>query len=213
MIPNHFERGRAAISKGIIKHAKSSTEKNLAALQNIITNATPLIGIEHSCILTFRDEYPDLVKSSNREAAKSLGKNCLLYDEFLLREIGKGNISPDSFQVVAEEIWLHGHCHQKSLVGIDKTATVLRKLLKGKVNVIPSSCCGMAGSFGYEKDHYETSMAIGEMVLFPAVRAASRNKTPLVAAPGTSCRHQIKDGTGVTAKHPIEILYTYCKNK
>jgi Fe-S oxidoreductase len=115
------------------------------------------------------------------------------------------------------EIWLHGHCHQKALVGVDKTAMALRSLLAGaKVNVIPSGCCGMAGSFGYEKEHYKTSLAIGEMVLFPAVRKAMSGgaETPtIVAAPGTSCRQQILDGTGVKAVHPIEILYRFIKTK
>ncbi|MCQ2341168.1 MAG: hypothetical protein MJZ48_01750, partial [Paludibacteraceae bacterium] len=104
-------------------------------------------------------------------------------------------------------IYLHGHCHQKALVGVEKTAECLR-LTGAEVKVIPSGCCGMAGSFGYEKEHYATSMAIGEMVLFPAVRQATKAQPQvLVAAPGTSCRQQILDGTGVKALHPIEILY------
>jgi Fe-S oxidoreductase len=113
------------------------------------------------------------------------------------------------------EIWLHGHCHQKALVGVEKTAKVLDTLLAGaKVNVIPSGCCGMAGSFGYEKEHYKTSLEIGEMVLFHAVRKAAFSTSDIpaiVAAPGTSCRQQILDGTGVKAIHPIEILYNLLK--
>ena len=167
--------------------------------------------------MSFRDEYPDLVAPEKRNKARVLAKNCLLYDEFLLKEIEDGNISADDFENAAMVIWLHGHCHQKALVGVDKTAKVLKQLLSGsKVNVIPSGCCGMAGSFGYEKEHYETSLAIGEMVLFPAVRKAiaSKGEIPtVVAAPGTSCRHQILDGTGVKAVHPIEILYRFLKNK
>lgn len=209
-IPNHTESGRAAISKGMLRHAKKCAEKNVMSLCNIINEGTPLVGIEPSCILTFRDEYPDLVNQDYREDAKRLAVNCLLYDEFLLKEINAGRISPESFKNLKGEVWLHGHCHQKSLVGIDKTAKILETLLKAKVNVIPSSCCGMAGSFGYEEAHYKESMAIGEMVLFPAVRnAMSKSKDAIVSAPGTSCRHQIKDGTGVTAFHPIEILWQY----
>ena len=130
------------------------------------------------------------------------------------------SISADDFVGQEVEIWLHGHCHQKALVGVDKTAKALGKLLSGaKVNVIPSGCCGMAGSFGYEKEHYKTSLEIGEMVLFPAVRRAmeeGRRRTEevaptFVAAPGTSCRQQILDGTGVKAVHPIEILYIFLK--
>ncbi|MBR4924271.1 MAG: FAD-binding protein [Prevotella sp.] len=209
-IPKHVESGRAAISKGCLKYAKQFAEKNVALLADKISESNPLIGIEPSCILSFRDEYPDLVVPENRNKARELAKNCLLYDEFLLKEIEAGNISAEDFENAAMEIWLHGHCHQKALVGVDKTAKALRELLSGaKVNVIPSGCCGMAGSFGYEKEHYETSLAIGEMVLFPAVREATKRnkKNVIVLAPGTSCRQQIFDGTGIKALHPIELLF------
>ena len=126
-----------------------------------------------------------------------------------MREYEAGRISADAFRAFDGEIYLHGHCHQKSLIGVGKCAEMLRLIPGAKVNVIPSGCCGMAGSFGYEKEHYDTSMAIGEMALFPAVRKATsdKQKKVLVAAPGTSCRQQILDGTGVKALHPIEILY------
>lgn len=216
-IPKHVESGRAAISKGCLKLAKKYAERNVSLLTDSITESHPLIGIEPSCILTFRDEYPDLVAPENRDKAKNLAKNCLLYDEFLLKEIEASNITADDFENDAMEIWLHGHCHQKALVGVDKTAKVLRQLLPGsKVNVIPSGCCGMAGSFGYEKEHYKTSLEIGEMILFPTVRNAVKEAhgiPAIVAAPGTSCRQQILDGTGVKAVHPIEVLYRFLKNK
>jgi len=144
-----------------------------------------------------------------------LGNRCLLYDEFLCEEIREGRISAEDFEDKKMEIWLHGHCHQKAIVGMEKTTQMLRQLLRGAtVHVIPSGCCGMAGSFGYEKEHYKTSLAIGEMVLFPAVRKALQQpceQPTFVAAPGTSCRQQILDGTGVRAVHPIEILYKYLK--
>lgn len=214
-IPKHAESGRAAISKGCLKYAKQFAEKNVELLADKICDSHPLIGIEPSCILSFRDEYPDLVAPENRNKARELAKNCLLYDEFLLKEIEAGNIFADDFDTKEMEIWLHGHCHQKALVGVEKTAKVLRQLLSAsKVNIIPSGCCGMAGSFGYEKEHYETSLAIGEMILFPAVRKAVKeaNGIPaIVAAPGTSCRQQMLDGTGVKAVHPIEILYKLLK--
>lgn len=216
-IPHHVESGRAAISKGCLKLAKKYANKNVEILSPIITEETPLVGIEPSCILSFRDEYPDLVNEDLEEKATSLAKNALLYDEFILREIEAGRITPESFSNDEMEIFLHGHCHQKSLIGIEKTQRVLTTLLQGaKVNVIPSSCCGMAGSFGYEKEHYKKSIAIGEMVLFPAVRKAVKEHkeaegSPLfVLAPGTSCRQQILDGTGVKAHHPLEILQKYC---
>lgn len=216
-IPNHVESGRAAISKGCLKYARKFAVKNVQLLKDKVSDSHPLIGIEPSCILSFRDEYPDLVPAEMRQEALALGKNCLLYDEFLMKEIAEGNISASDFENVKMEIWLHGHCHQKALVGVDKTAKALDKLLEGaKVNVIPSGCCGMAGSFGYEKEHYKTSLDIGEMVLFPAVRKAVSQLSDIpaiIAAPGTSCRQQILDGTGVKAVHPIEILYSQLKQK
>ncbi len=213
IVPKHVESGRAAISKGCLNQARHYAEKNIALLKDIITPETPLVGIEPSCILSFRDEYPDLVVPQHRAAAQSLAKNCLLFDEFLVQEINKGHITPDMFSAMPAEIWLHGHCHQKALVGVEKTAAVLALPLKAVVHVIPSGCCGMAGSFGYEQAHYRTSIAIGEMILFPAVRKAVEHNTldrpVFIAAPGTSCRTQIHDGTGITALHPIEILHLF----
>ena len=213
-IPKHKESGRAAISKGCLKRAKQIAEQNVQLLKEVVTDEAPLVGLEPSCILSFRDEYPDLVPSELRNDAKELGQHSLLFDEFLLREIKAGHINRDSFEQTPIEIFLHGHCHQKALVGVEVMAEVLCQLLNAKVNVIPSGCCGMAGSFGYEKEHYKTSLEIGEMVLFPAVRKAvslSTDKPTFVVAPGTSCRQQIFDGTGVKALHPIKILYKYLK--
>jgi Fe-S oxidoreductase len=148
-----------------------------------------------------------------RDKARALGRNCLLFDEFLMREHQAGRIGPEAFREVPADIWLHGHCHQKSLVGVGKSAQLLQLIPGVTVHVIPSGCCGMAGSFGYEKEHYATSMAIGGMVLFPAVRKAmdSPVRITLIAAPGTSCRRQILDGTGFHAKHPVEILFDSLK--
>ena len=215
IIPKTVESGRAAISKGCLHLAARFAKKNVRLLRDKITDDTPLVGIEPSCILSFRDEYPTLVPAAMRPDAERLGKNCLLYDEFIMREVVRGNITSEQFRSDAVEIWLHGHCHQKSLVGIEKTAAMLR-LLKGcQLHIIPSSCCGMAGSFGYEKEHYQTSLAIGEMILFPTLRKATKQHAAdstvpmLVAAPGTSCRQQILDGTGIHAVHPIEIMQRY----
>jgi len=215
-IPKHKESGRAAISKGCLKHAKQIAQQNVLLLKDKVSNDIPLVGIEPSCILSFRDEYPDLVSAELRNDAKELGQYSLLFDEFLLREIKAGYINRDRFDQTPIEIFLHGHCHQKALVGVEVMAEVLRQLLNAKVNIIPSGCCGMAGSFGYEKEHYKTSLEIGEMVLFPAVRKAVKEpseKPTFVVAPGTSCRQQIFDGTGIKAVHPIEILYKYLKVK
>lgn len=212
-IPQHVESGRAAFSKGCLKLAKKYAIKNVELLADKVSDSHPLIGIEPSCILSFRDEYPDIVPAELRETAKKLAKNCLLFDEFIMREVQTGHISSESFKELSAEIYLHGHCHQKSLIGVGECAEMLRLIPGVKVNVIPSGCCGMAGSFGYEKEHYETSKAIGEMVLFPTVRKATadKEKNVIVAAPGTSCRQQILDGTGVKALHPIEIMYNNLK--
>jgi Fe-S oxidoreductase len=211
-IPKHVESGRAAISKGCLRLAKKLAIKNVTLLKDVVSADAPLIGIEPSCILSFRDEYPDLVPQEMREDAKKLAANCLLFDEFLTREARNGRIDTDAFRPLDADIWLHGHCHQKSLIGVGASAEMLRLIPGARVHVIPSGCCGMAGSFGYEKEHYETSMAIGEMVLFPTLRKAaeSTGKT-LVAAPGTSCRQQILDGTGFKAQHPVEILFNSLK--
>lgn len=215
-IPKHEESGRAAISKGCLNVATKYAEKNVRLLKGIVNDDTPLIGIEPSCILTFRDEYIDLVREPMKEDARQLGKNCFLYDEWLVREVKKGNINPSVFKSIPANIWLHGHCHQKALVGVEHTASLLRMIPNADVHVIPSGCCGMAGSFGYEKKNYETSMAIGEMVLFPTIRKAQENtdanKQTIICAPGISCRQQIMEGVGVKAYHPIEILYKAITN-
>ena len=215
-IPKHVESGRAAISKGCLRLARKFAVRNVSLLKDLVSEEIPLVGIEPSCILSFRDEYPDLVPEEQRAEAKALGRNCLLFDEFLVRELEAGRIGRDAFREVRADIWLHGHCHQKSLVGVGPSARLLGLIPGAVVHVIPSGCCGMAGSFGYEKEHYATSLAIGEMVLFPTVRKAMEASTgterlTLVAAPGTSCRQQILDGTGFHARHPLVIMFDCLK--
>jgi FAD/FMN-containing dehydrogenase/Fe-S oxidoreductase len=204
-IVKHKESGRAYISKGFLKQAQQIAIKNVNTFKDIISSNTPLIGIEPSTILGFRDEYPNLVDSVDKQTALKLSKSVLLVDEFISLEIDKGNITSSLFTSEAKEIILHGHCHQKALSSINHTEKILNLPVNFSVKTIPSGCCGMAGSFGYEKEHYKLSNKIGEMVLFPAIRKTKN--TTLIVAPGTSCRHQIKDGTKKTALHPIEILY------
>jgi Fe-S oxidoreductase len=204
LLPLHRESGRAALSKGLLRKAKVLAEENIRCLAPIITESEPLLGIEPSALLSFRDEYPALVDPSQRDVARSLAPNCLLLEEFIAREAASGRISPDQFTKNSQIIHLHGHCHQKALASIDSTVTMLSLPENYSVEVIPSGCCGMAGSFGYEVEHYDLSMKIGELVLFPSVRKLSQEI--LIAAPGTSCRHQIHDGTARKALHPAEIL-------
>lgn len=205
MVVDHGESGRSALSKGLLLKAKKHAETNVRIFGNLIDGNTPLIGLEPSAILSFRDEYPRIVGPELVAAAKKLKFHVQLIDEFLGKEIAAGNITPALFTKDSKYIKLHGHCHQKALSSLSWTQKILSLPANYKVETIPSGCCGMAGSFGYEAEHYEVSMQVGEMVLFPAVRTAGDQT--LIAAPGTSCRHQIADGTGRKAKHPVEILW------
>ncbi len=210
-IPKHGESGRTYISKGLIRTAKRIANQNVMMLADIVTSETPLVGIEPSAILSFRDEYPSLVDKELRNKAKQLAPNTLLFEEYIVREFDNGNISADDFTELEKETLLHGHCQQKSVASTEPTKKMLSIPKNYTVKEIPSGCCGMAGSFGYEKEHFELSMKVGELVLFPAVRKASA-KT-LITAPGTSCRHQIHDGTGRSAVHPIEVMFDALKKQ
>jgi len=205
----HPESARAWLSKGLLRKARTFAEQNVRIFSEVINDNVPLLGIEPSAILSFRDEYPDLVREELRATAKELAKNVFLIDEFLDKEAGKGNIKADQFTAEKKQIKLHGHCQQKALSSALYSKNILSLPAQYSVEVIPSGCCGMAGSFGYEEEHYDLSMQIGELVLFPAVRSAAEET--LIAAPGTSCRHQVKDGTGKKALHPIEILFDALK--
>jgi FAD/FMN-containing dehydrogenase/Fe-S oxidoreductase len=205
LLPKQVESGRAWLSKGLLRKAKQIANQNIELLGGIVTSAIPLIGIEPSAILTFRDEYPDLADEHNLASAKALARNTFLIDEYIANEISKGNIQKEAFTKNAKLIKLHGHCQQKAIASVAATQTILSFPENYKVEVIPSGCCGMAGSFGYEKEHYDLSMQIGELVLLPAVR--NQLSDTIIAAPGTSCRHQIKDGAQKIALHPVEILF------
>lgn len=204
-IPVHKESGRTFLSKGLIRTSKKIATENVNLLKDIISEETSLIGIEPSAILAFRDEYPELVNKDLQAASKKLAKNALLFEEFISAEIEKGKISESSFTSDEKQILLHGHCQQKAIASTEPSKKMLSFPKNYSVKEIPSGCCGMAGSFGYEKEHYDLSMKIGEMVLFPAVRGAEEKM--VISAPGTSCRHHIKDGTGRNAKHPVVVLY------
>jgi Fe-S oxidoreductase len=205
VIPEHIESGRTWLSKGLVRKAAAIVDQNLRLLAPVVSAETPLVGIEPSAILTFRDEYPDLASDEMLGAAKELAKNSFLIDDFLAREIDLGQIRPDQFTQEKRQVLLHGHCQQKALLSVAGSVKLLSLPANYTVSVVPSGCCGMAGSFGYEAEHYEVSQKIGELVLLPAVRRQAEET--IIAAPGTSCRHQIKDGTGRVARHPVEVLY------
>jgi FAD/FMN-containing dehydrogenase/Fe-S oxidoreductase len=205
VIPKHFDSGRAQISKGLLRDAQRLAIRNVELLKDVVSSETPMVGIEPSAILGFRDEVPDLVPERLVEAANAVAKQALLIDEFIAREADRGRIRREAFTKESRNIKLHGHCHQKSLASLTPTVKALELPVNYKVQVIPSGCCGMAGSFGYEKEHFDISMKIGGLVLLPAMRSAPADT--IIAAPGTSCRHQIKDGAGRIAHHPAEILH------
>ncbi len=205
VIPEALESGRTYLSKGLVLEAQKLAIKNVEKFKDLITENTPLIGIEPSAILTFRDEYIDLVPENLKTAAQQLAKNTFLFEEWFAQEIEKGNIIKEAFSKEKKLIKLHGHCHQKAMSNLVFSKKAMGLPQNYEVQLIPSGCCGMAGSFGYEAEHFEVSMQIGELVLFPTVRQQPTNV--IIAAPGTSCRHQILDGTGRLAQHPIEILF------
>ncbi|MEM6396861.1 MAG: FAD-linked oxidase C-terminal domain-containing protein [Bacteroidota bacterium] len=198
------DSARAQLSKGLLPAAQRIATANVQALADLVGPETPLLGIEPSAILGFRDEYLRLTRDEVQVQAKSMAPHCLLIDEFLHCELEAGCIAPEDLNQESLTILLHGHCHQKALSSVEATAQLLDAAPNFHVQIIPTGCCGMAGSFGYEQEHYALSQQIGEMVLFPAVRAASAGTT--VVATGTSCRHQIEDGVGRKAVHWVEIL-------
>jgi Fe-S oxidoreductase len=205
IIPDHLESGRTYLSKGLVRKAKTIINQNIEMLGGLIDESHPLIGIEPSAILTLRDEYIDLAMPANKSTAKKIAAAVFTIEEFIAAEIAKGTIHAGLFHTEAKQIALHGHCYQKVLSSQESIKNMLSIPTNYSVTVIPSGCCGMAGSFGYEQEHYAISQQVGELVLFPAVRKLSPDH--IIAAAGTSCRHQIKDGTQVHAMHPVEILY------
>ncbi len=204
-IIDHPESGRAAISKGLLERAKKVANQNITIFKDVINEKAPLIGVEPSAILSFRDEYPKLVDDSLVEAAKQIKMHTYMIEEFLAQEAKKGKITSADFSNTKRDILLHGHCHQKSLGDIEDSVWALSLPEQHHVTLIPSGCCGMAGSFGYEKEHYEISQQVGGLVLFPSIEKA-KTETIIVAS-GTSCRHQIKDGTERKAVHAVEVLW------
>ena len=206
-IVDHDESGRAFISKGFLEEAQAVTNKNVTIFKDLISESTPLIGIEPSAILTFRDEYLRLAK--DKESAEKLSKNVLTIEEFFKKEITSGKIHSGQFSDIEKSIKIHGHCHQKSMSSVEVTFAMLNLPKNSNVTIYNSGCCGMAGSFGYEKEHYDISMQMGEDTLFPKIRAT--NSETAIAAAGTSCRHQIFDGTNRKALHPVTILRTCLK--
>lgn len=197
------DSGRAFISKGFLEKAKKAATKNINKCAHLTDAGIPLLGIEPSAILSFRDEYPQLV--DNMVLANQLAGQTFLIEEFLAQEIELDNIKAEQFDTESREVLVHVHCHQKALSSTEHTRKILSLPQNHHVEIIQTGCCGMAGSFGYEAEHYEVSMQMGEISLFPKVRTAKAST--IVIANGTSCRHQIHDGTKRQAIHPIELMW------
>ena len=194
--------GRPMISKGLLKEAKKHAQENVAALQPYAKKGIPIIGVEPSCIACMRDEYPDLLQT---ETSQQVAEHSFFFEEFITDLKTKGEldlplVKPDTLS----DIKVHTHCYQKAFGTAERVIQMLELIPNATVEEIAGGCCGMAGSFGYEKEHYEISMAIGEQSLFPAVREAKPET--VIAAAGTSCRQQIKDGAQQKAVHPIMVL-------
>ncbi|MDF1574201.1 MAG: FAD-linked oxidase C-terminal domain-containing protein [Bacteroidales bacterium] len=208
-IVKHPLSGRTYISKGLLKKARKIARKNVEIFSVLISGERPLVGIEPSAILGFRDEFPELVGDDLKEQAEALSRHCFTIEEYLEQAFDNHLFDSSLFTEEKRTLKLHGHCQQKSIASTGPTKRVLSIPANFTVEEIPSGCCGMAGSFGYEKEHYELSMKVGELVLFPAVRES--DTAALIVAPGTSCRHQIADGTGRRALHPVEVLFEALK--
>jgi FAD/FMN-containing dehydrogenase/Fe-S oxidoreductase len=202
IIPYYGESGRTFLSKGFLRQAKKLAEKNVSELYEYSSKGWPIVGLEPSAILSFRDEYHRF--HLNKEKVASVSSGSWIIEEFLSKELADGTINSDLFTKEAATIKIHNHCHQKALSNQKVTFDILNLPENYSVTIISSGCCGMAGSFGYEKEHYEVSMKIGSLKLFPSVKKAG-NET-IIAANGTSCRHQIFDGTGKQAVHPVTVL-------
>jgi len=193
--------GRPFLSKGMLEQARHCARFNIEKLFPLVEQGIPVVGCEPSCMLTLRDEYPDLLKDSRVQA---VAEHSFLIEEFLPRE---SLLQSLSFKPADKNFLLHGHCHLKALVGVGPTVNMLQMIPNAKVEVVDSGCCGMAGSFGFEKEHYLISMAMGRRRLFEAVESKDENWE--IVAPGVSCRQQIEHGMGRKAKHPVEILVQY----
>jgi FAD/FMN-containing dehydrogenase/Fe-S oxidoreductase len=192
--------GRTFLAVGKVDEARREVERVLAAVAPYIERGVPVVGLEPSCLFGFRDEIPAMIKG---ESAQRLADNALMFEEFLAREAAAGRLKLP-LAPIAERALLHGHCHQKSFAALGAVETVLRLVPELKVETVESSCCGMAGAFGYGADTIDASIAMGELSLLPAVRKAAPDT--LIVADGTSCRHQIADGTGRAAVHVAQVL-------
>jgi FAD/FMN-containing dehydrogenase/Fe-S oxidoreductase len=198
--------GRAMISVGLLDDAIRSADRTIAAIKPFVEDASlaAIVVCEPSCLSAMKDDWLQLKLSSPLALRRQIAERAMLVEDFVERKWDEHPQRPTIIESCRSPICLHGHCHQKALWGDQTSSAILHRLSGGKVDVLASGCCGMAGAFGYAKDKFDLSMKIGELSVVPPIRAASQDT--LIVAPGTSCRHQIRDGTGRKALHPIEIV-------
>ena len=195
--------GRTYLSAGMVEQAKAEAVRTLRGLAACLERGATVVGLEPSCLLTLRDEFLSLKLGADASLARTLASRSLLLEEFLDRERAAGRLALELKPIAAREALLHGHCHQKAFDAVRPAERVLKLVPQLQVSLVESSCCGMAGAFGFEAEHFDTSMAMAELSLLPAIRAAGDGA--LVVADGTSCRHQIADGTGRRAVHVARV--------
>ena len=200
LVPGIWPTGRPQISKGFLKDAKSICLENINRFSTFADQDIPIVGLEPSELLTLRDEYLDLCEEEDIKKAEEIAAKSFLFEEFVYTELASEESKNFGER---QKVYIHGHCHTKALVGNNPMIQMFKQFGFEPVD-LETGCCGMAGSFGYEKEKYEVSMQVGEQVLFPALRDLPEDA--LVCAPGFSCRHQIADGVNRIAKHPAEIL-------
>ncbi len=193
--------GRTYLAAGMVEQAKAEARRCLDALMPFVNRGVPVVGLEPSCLLSLRDEF---LGYGYGEEAEQLSRSAYLFEEFLVEEKNHGRFALNLKPLPANKVLLHGHCHQKAFDAVRPVQAVLQWIPRLELSVIESSCCGMAGSFGYEAEHYEASLAMAELTLLPALRRA--DKDAIVVADGTSCRHQIHDGTAIDALHVARVL-------
>jgi Fe-S oxidoreductase len=200
ILKDKVDSGRPAISKGLLDLAANLAKHNLKLLRPYAKQRIPIVGCEPSVVAMLVEEYPSLFPG---DIAESVSRLAVMFDDFLLREIAAGKINLE-FDSKPRKVIFHGHCHQKAAFGIESTLEMLRLVPECEVEPIETGCCGMAGSFGYEMEHYDLSLKIADIGLAPRIREAS--PTTIICASGTSCREQILHTTGRVAVHPVEVV-------